>query len=261
MPYTVNPLRDAMWIPLVACLCGLALPVRSEVGPTPASYRLTPLFESADAVCVGTVSGTEDLDVQTEPSGLKLVSRGLHFSPARCYKGEVGPTDEIQLQTHVPPVRVTDRPLKIGDSGLVFLKRIDSKAFKFTDPFWGWLYDASLKALAPLDGTGMQQLEADLMLNVREAGTPKARIGNLRVLHGFDRLSAETVAAVREFTQDGDPRIAVGAFAILAKVGLPSDLANLCEYVIGERCGRGRRARTQLYRSGEDYRPRQPRCP
>ncbi len=184
-------------------------------------------------MCVGTVSGTEDLGAQTEPGGLKLVSRGLGFSTARCYKGEVAPTDEIQFQTHVPPVRMTDRTPKVGDSGLVFLKRTDSKTLKFTDPFWGWLYDASLKTLAPASGTGMQQLEADLMLKVREASTPNARIGNLRVLHGFDQFSTETLAAVREFTQDGDPRIAVGAFSVLAKVGQAGDLASLCEYVIG----------------------------
>jgi len=233
MPYAMKTVHFAMWTTAMSCLCGLAIPTRAEVGPTPGSYRIAPLFDSADAVCVGTVLGSEDLGVGTEPSGLKLVSRGLRFSPARCYKGQIALTDEMRFRTHVPPARITDRSLKVGDAGLVFVKRIDDKTLEFTDPFWGWLYDASLTRLSPQRGTGTRQLEADVLLNVREARTPNARVGNLRVLHGFDQLSPETIEAVREYTRDGDARVAVGAFSILAKAGRPDDMANLCEYVVG----------------------------
>jgi hypothetical protein len=116
----------------------------------------------------------------------------MRFSAARCYKGNIAATDRIRYERLIPPVSPRDVSAKAGDSGLVFLKRINGVALEFVDPFWGWLRDASLQLLAPESTSGMNQLETDVLLNVQQATDTDLRVRDLRMLHGFDELSGET---------------------------------------------------------------------
>jgi hypothetical protein len=220
-------------IALVLGLCALPCSCRSAPGPSPGSYRLAPLFAAADAVCWGTVASIAEVAVQPKPTGGTLVSRSMRFLPARCYKGDIAASDQIRYERLIPPVSLRDVSANVGDSGLVFLKRVDGGTLEFADPFWGWLRDASLRLLAPESASGMGQLEIDVLLNVQRAPDMDLRIRDLRMLHGFDELSSETSRSVRLLAEDGEPRVAMGAFSILVKSGQPDDLANLCRYVAG----------------------------
>jgi len=218
------------WITCVSVLC---LPARAAIGPGAGSYSINSLFDSADFVCWGRIASIADGSVRYGVNGAATLMRSIRFESARCYKGDVTQTDEIQSETHVPPVIPGDLSAKSGDTGLLFLKRDNGGYLRFADRFWGWLRDASLPLLAPETRSGLKQLEADLLLNIERAADSEMRVRDLRVLHGFDALSAEATRSVRAFAKDSEPRVALGAFSILAKAGRPEDLTSLCQYVVG----------------------------
>ena len=216
-------------VPLLAA--GLLAPRGfAELGPTPGSYALEPLFAQADAVCVGQVQ--HPVETVTGADGyVKAVSRSVGLLAHRCYKGSVSPRDTIEYATHVPGIHATDTDLPGGGEVLVFLKETRPHVFTLAFPFFGRLWDASLGTLAPETGTGLEQLQRDIVASTKGVMDWRVLVGNFRVLHGFPSLSGEALALPRSYSQDVDPEVAMGAFAALAKFGNPADLAALCEYV------------------------------
>jgi hypothetical protein len=204
----------------------------AEPGPGGGGYRLEALLDASDAVCVGTVVGihSEVSTAQAQPPAARLVQVTFGLSPARCYKGAVGPGDVIEYTTHEPAISLYDMPLANGDYALYFFKRSEAGKFTFADRFWGRLHDATLPLLAPPEHSGLAQLETDVLLNLRAIAEPRALSEELRVLQGFDHLAPVTVTAVRQYVKDPDRRVATAAFSVLARNGAPDDLAALCQY-------------------------------
>ena len=118
----INPENSVAFI---LGLCALPWACGAAPGPTPGSYRLTPLFAAADAVCWGTFTSIADVDTRTETNGAQVVSKSIRFSAARCYKGDLAAGDQIRYERLIPPVSPGDVSAKAGDSGLVFLKRVN----------------------------------------------------------------------------------------------------------------------------------------
>jgi hypothetical protein len=202
--------------------------------PTPSadSYKIDSLFAASDAVCAGTIRITSDQpapDRSGIPGARLVISREVQFTTSRCYKGAVSASDRIRYTTHSPAIVEISPPE--GRTILLFLKRTGSDTFTFADEFWGWLHDASLVIGDPVNNPDLGQLEKDLLVSLRENYRPEARVGNLRVLHGFATLQETTRAEVREYTKDIHPLVAVAAFAVLIKPGRPSDLDAFCKYL------------------------------
>jgi hypothetical protein len=210
--------------------------INGPVAPA-GSYRIKALFDASDAVCVGTVEGVRDAAaaVAAQPSGSATppVTKTFGLSAARCYKGAIEPTQAIEFTTHEPQVSFYDMELPNGDYALYFLKKSDAGKFTFADQIWGRLTDASLVLLPPAEGSGLAQLESDILFNLRTLHEPAALSRELRFLQGFDRVAPATVAAVRPYAKDVDRRVALAAFSVLARAGAPDDLAALCQYAQG----------------------------
>jgi hypothetical protein len=203
----------------------LSAPALATPTPSADSYKIDSLFAVSDAVCAGTVRITSDQpapDRSPIPGAILVISREVQFTTSRCYKGAVGASDRIRYTIHSPAIVEISPPE--GRTILLFLKRTGSDTFTFADEFWGCLRDASLVIGDPVNNPDLGQLEKDLLVSLREDYRPEARVGNLRVLHGFAALQETTRAEVRGYTKDIHPLVAVAAFAVLIKPGRPSDL-------------------------------------
>jgi hypothetical protein len=203
---------------------------RSEFGPAPGSYDLSQLFAKADAVCLGQVDQRTEAVTRAEGAA-KAVSRTVGLTVLRCYKGGVSAADTISYDTHVPAIHTADPYLPPGRDVVVFLKQTQPRMFTLAFPFFGVLADASLDTLTPMTGTGLEQLQRDIVASTKGAVDRRVLDGNLRVLHGFSSLSEEAQKLLRSYTENADPEVAMGAFAALVKLGSPSDLLALCQYV------------------------------
>jgi hypothetical protein len=202
----------------------------ADIGPTPGSYDLSALFAKADAVCVGRVE--HPIEKRSGAEGLvNAVSRTVGLLARRCYKGNVSAGDTIAYTTHVPGIHTTDVDLPAGGEVLVFLNETRPHVFTLAFPFWGKLEDASLGTLAQGPGTGLEQLQRDIVASTNGVTDRRVLGGNFRVLHGFPALSDEALSLLRSYSHSADPNVALGAFAALAKAGNPTDLFALCEYV------------------------------
>ncbi|HLK63476.1 MAG TPA: hypothetical protein VKU19_08550 [Bryobacteraceae bacterium] len=197
--------------------------------PTADSYKIDSLFASSDAVCAGTLRIMSSRPALEQPgireAGL-VISREAQFTISRCYKGLVSASDRIRYSSHVPAIVEISPPE--GRTILLFLKRTNPDTFTFADEFWGWLHDASLVIHDSVRHADLARLERDLLVSLREDRGPEARVGNLRVLHGFSTLQETTRA---EITKDVHPLVAVAAFAVLIKAGRADDLATFCKYL------------------------------
>src|SRR5438067_1775405 len=142
----------------------------ADFGPSPGSYELDSLFAQADAVCLGRVEHGADI-TSGQSGAVREVSRSFGLAVGRCYKGVVSPTDAIRHfirhTTHIPGEHTTDVYLREGVDALVFLKEVSPHVFTFAFPFWGHLSDAWLGVLEPISGSGMDQLERDILASTQ----------------------------------------------------------------------------------------------
>jgi hypothetical protein len=190
------------------------------------------LFDAAEAVCAGTVVGAHESDSEGGGAGptIRHFSISFRLSEPRCYKGALRDGDSIQ---HV----VDNQDLALNQSVhdhetvIVFLRRTTISIWELADPYFGRLYTAPLAGLPTESTDGLAQLELDLALGLRTERDPALLMIDLQMLHGFDHLSPVTLAIVRALETDPEPLVAVGAFAVLAKIGAPDDLSQFCRYI------------------------------
>jgi hypothetical protein len=219
---------------LLALLLGWMVPIcPAAVGPAPASYSLPVLFDAAEAVCAGTVVGAHEFDSEdasTQPAARRF-STLFKLSEPRCYKGVLEESDAIQYLADSPGIP-SSQYVQDRETVIVFLRRTSAATWGLADPYFGRIYTAPLGGL-PLPSTGgLAQLELDLESTLRTEHDPNLLTMDLQMLHGFDRLSPVTVALVRALTNSPEPLVAVGAFAVLAKIGAPDDLSQFCDYLM-----------------------------
>jgi hypothetical protein len=160
------------------------------------------------------------------------VERSFALLEPRCYKGAFPAGDTVTYVSHSPRVLATDATVADGEVSLFFLKRTGPRNWEFSDAHFGQMRDAFIPTRGELVGFGLGQLERDIVSSLRAGGMlPEQIAGDLRLLHGFDRLSTETLDLVHNFSKDPNPAVAAGAFSVLVKAGSPDDLSGFCSYL------------------------------
>jgi len=220
---------------VVLCIIlGLSAVARADVGPTPGTQQVRPIFAQSDVVCncsVTSVAVAEEREVQGNDR--RVVWRRM-IAKARVedlYRGTVtvGSTILIEYEDERPATRVL--PVLIaGSRALLFLRMGPSLNYTFSDAFMG----VTLFTSIPLQqgSSGLVKLQSALA-DVLGASNHNDTIAALRILQGFDQLGSNTLGKVEPLSNSNDPAVALGAIAVLLNTKSPVSVEQLREYLSG----------------------------
>jgi hypothetical protein len=215
---------------VVAVLCTA---LAADIGPTPGTQRVGPIFERADLVCNCAV---ESINVVNEEhlqrQGKLLIRRHMIASVEvqDAYKSSVSVAQRISVEyDEETPATMASMPgLTSGEKALLFLAARGPSAYVFADPFLG---------VTPFSALGRQPGELGMMklqsaLAGALLGTSRDdQINAMRLLQGFEELSPDTISRVIPLSSSADPGVAFSAIAVLLKTKTPEAVETLERYL------------------------------
>ena len=204
---------------VISCIIlGLSAAARADIGPTPGTQRVQPIFAQSDVVCncsITSVAVAEEREVRRNDRPLAWRRMIAKARVEDLYKGTVaeGSTILIEYEDEKPTTRALPVVLA-GSRGLLFLKIGPSLSYTFSDAFIGVTWFTSFPFQQ--GSSGLVKLEAALA-NVLGASNHTDTIAALRILQGFDQLGSSTLDKVEPLSNSNDPAVALGAIAVLLK--------------------------------------------
>jgi hypothetical protein len=209
--------------------------LHAEIGPTPGSQPVTPVFAAADLVCncfVKSLSVVEEPIEAGEKSAIRRhVTASIEIRDS--YKSE-GLGNQVVLLEYVQDEQLGRRiagarqRLLEGETVLLFLKATRPGIYSFADPFLG----ATPFSLLPQqpEKAGIVKLQHVLVVVAR--GTNRGdRIKALRLLQGFDSFDQDSLASLDPLRNSVDPEIALTTIGVLLKTKTPESVEHLKNYL------------------------------
>ena len=219
----------------------LSIPTITEIGPTPGSQLVRPVFEKSDVVCNCFVRSLSPAN--TQPSIVKGNCPGPARMSADIVVRDWYKTSQYSLASLVVEYdqdqacySITQPTVWKGETALMFLKATPSATYAWADTF---LAAIPFKSLPPQSGQlGPGKLQAALMF-VANQQNREDQIRALRLLHGFDTLTPDSVSSILPLSDSKDPDVAFLALAVLLTTKTPESVERLVRYLDAYKGDRG----------------------
>jgi len=219
---------------ILVCLVAVSL-VRADIGPTPGSEAIAPVFAAADLVCncfVKSVAVVEErIDVAGKPAVRRYITATTEIRDS--FKTD-GIEDHVVLlryvreEQHGMRIAGARQAILEGQTALMFLTRTGPGIYSFADPFLGATAFQSLPQ--QLGGAGLLKLQ-HVLAAVAAASDRTDRIRALRLLQGFDRFDQESLSRVSALSNSADPEVALPALGVLLKTKTSESVVSLRNYL------------------------------
>jgi hypothetical protein len=120
-------------------------------------------------------------------------------------------------------VEFEEGQLRKGEKGIFFLKSTAPSVYALADPFIGVTPFSSIPIPQQTAVPGLSKLEATLAV-VAERPQLDDQINAMKLLQGFDSLTAATISKLIPLSTSKDFKIALSALAVLLKSKKPEDV-------------------------------------
>jgi hypothetical protein len=222
-------------------------PLLGDLGPTPGSVPIAPLFDKSDLVCNCFVKSVtpvrEHIDGKCPgPSRFRA-----DVKVRDTYKFQRADEQSIVVEFGSEARCNSSQPgLRQGETDLLFLKATGQGTYEFPDRFEVVTPFSSLPQKR--GRVGLRKLESALAAVLLRPNRDD-RMRAMLLLHGFDTLSRESIARATPLAASKDPEIACWALAILLKTKTPGSLDRVRSFFEEYQ---GDRAPMAIYAVGSD---------
>jgi hypothetical protein len=214
-------LKASLSVLSLLAVCGS---LSAEVGPTPGTQPVGPVYQTSDLVCNCVVTSTQaqsEERVQAEGNPVFQRHRIAKVDVQAAYKSR-GSTDGGIF------VEYDNDSLQDGERAILFLKSDGQSVYVLADPSLGATPFSVLPK--PPAARGLKGLESTLA-TVTQRAVRDDQVNAMRLLQGLDTLDAATLSALTPLTSSKDPEIAFSAMAVLLKRRSLEDIERLKDYL------------------------------
>lgn len=224
----MRPLHSLMFLILTPLLY-------ADIGPSPGTQPVTPVFAAADLVCNCLVKSVASVDEPIVVGERAAVRRHVTATvEVEDYLKSDGPRNQVihveYTLDHQQGRRIAGarQELLEGQTVLLFLRQTSPGVFSFADPFLG----ATPFRLLPKgqEAVGIMKLQHVLVGVARDSDTVD-RIKALRLLQGFESFDQDSISSLAALWNSRDPEIAFTALGVLLKTRTPDSVERLKHYL------------------------------